>query len=930
MRVLNNAKPGSILHNQEDIPDAWVMVTDIEATEEVYAGTMYMMCVSLPEDCEVQEVGKSHDLMMVEVNKGFKKIAGMVQDSLDAKENILIALAGKCGIGKSTMLPKQILTICHDANVIVVESRRQVCLRNVAYMHSVGGDLGDGRYLDENSVKVCVGTYMIHDEEGVPILPRSYLEQIILGKAAWWDFGMAVCTTGIMEGICTTIEWIPADEVPKLRPKSLVIIFSDWEEKGARYGYCIALAKRMLIKLGLPVIFVMASQSTLVSPWFDFVKEGITRVEQVFIPQTMERDLVDLSLGELRPERYNLICPDRDNFEAIEEWEVALWKLVRVQSVRLLADGGCLLVKVLGRAQCFKLALCFDIWQEEMEAQNQVKLGIKSIPYTGKYWESDSVKKADKAVVWCTDVVTYGHNFPRCRGVISCGLRKVVRYDKTFGVTKLIPVPMSKETTLQLNGRIDRGGRMPGAGFTFIPWDSILCKKRDDLAVERDEGMLLLLLDQSLPKFHTLYELQNMELSNIVGLTTGGDLPYCYLLLNINYALVHGGPKSLWKLKKLMNWVGKKLSLAPVRWRFITHTLLLILCNRHNNLSVQSVINDNFVRFEHYLHRILLYVAFYEGGEDWIIPRVEARWRRHIGLQEYDGESLLEAMEMDKLHKVKPLSGQYGGEGYRSMNFVHKWFSVKTRKKEHGPGTTQTMTCFTQSTGMWMQVVDERTVKRNLNKIGNLISTMKSESFGGPIRGVTRLFAINRWDCLSETEIYQLLLCNTRPLQVARIVWKEEDPQVKVKGALKVAQTIVTKETVCFVDDSLLWRKGDIPLAGYCKCCKLKLKGVRYIYFGGVKGRQVRGNLTGVYEVRDTMAIAHEIGCLLEDWFMKTEMVGVEKKVAVDVTVTTMDNVFLGGGVRTSKGVDVDMLRRAVSNNFEEDSTPAVNFNIVL
>ena len=132
LRFLKNGLPGSLVQTEEDIPDACVMVAEFGKTDEVYEGTMYMSVSQQPEDCEVVEVGKSFDLMMAEVKEGFKNIASMVHGALEAKENILIALAGKCGIGKSTLLPKQILTICHDATVIVVESRRQVCLRNVA------------------------------------------------------------------------------------------------------------------------------------------------------------------------------------------------------------------------------------------------------------------------------------------------------------------------------------------------------------------------------------------------------------------------------------------------------------------------------------------------------------------------------------------------------------------------------------------------------------------------------------------------------------------------------------------------------------------------------------------------------------------------------------------------------------------------------
>ena len=719
------------------------------------------------------------------------------------------------------------------------------------------------------------------------------------------------------------IDRIIGEEPPEVDNMCSVIIFSGCEEKGAHYGYSITLAKQLAKKLAVPIIFIMASQSTLVSPWLEFVKDGIDDIVHLCIPQSMKDDqLCRRTLEQLKPVRYNLVCPQALNLHPMTNWESALFKLVRVQSVRLLEHGGCLIVKCLDKTQCFKLALCYAKWHRQMDDDmEEVSLGIRSIPYTETRENSlQVVGFGKKVVLWCTDVVTYGHNIKNCRGVVSCGLRKVVRYHKTFGVRVLIPMPMSRENALQLYGRINREGENLGAAFTVLPWDSQYRTERDEVGIARDEGLMLELLAQRMKSVRTMFQLQNINICEMPGLTSRADVAYCWNLLNINYALVHGGPSSYPVLKSLMEWVGRKLNHAPVRWRFLAHTIFLIYCNKFDD-TVRCIVQvSESEKHRAALHRVLLYVAFCEGEDEWIMSASEAQWLKYTNERDRSQAALSE-IQQDKVNVVAPRYAEYGGEGYRSMNFLNKWLSVTVTR---GSGQNRLVEIkWFESKKWWRPVMHERTIKRNLTLIGNLIFQMCYGRLGPPIRGATRLTCMHRWDSIENVELCQLVLCNTRPLQVARLCVDEEEQKEKTeKGATRLAQTIVTNEVVCFVDDYLIW--DDLKKwEGYCECSSQDQQKVRYIYFGGVmKKRTKEKGMEGLFEVRDTMAIAHVIGCLLEKWFFKTKMVVKEKKVAVDVVRTRRDRENGLEGEAKAMYLDAEEFKKAVGSKFETECKP--------
>ena len=80
--------------------------------------------------------------------------------------------------------------------------------------------------------------------------------------------------------------------------------------------------------------------------------------------------------------------------------------------------------------------------------------------------------------------------------------------------------------------------------------------------------------------------------------------------------------------------------------------------------------------------------------------------------------------------------------------------------------------------------------------------------------------------------------------------------------------------------------------------------------------------MDGVLQVRDTIAIAHVIGCLLEDWFFKTEMVVEEKKVAAEVVVTKKMRGYGLEGETMTRCVNVKLLKKVAPTQFEVDYNP--------
>ena len=82
----------------------------------------------------------------------------------------------------------------------------------------------------------------------------------------------------------------------------------------------------------------------------------------------------------------------------------------------------------------------------------------------------------------------------------------------------------------------------------------------------------------------------------------------------------------------------------------------------------------------------------------------------------------------------------------------------------------------------------------------------------------------------------------------------------------------------------------------------------RYIYFGVVGKTKVPTKKGDLFRVRETMAVAHEIGCCLEEWFMRTGAHCGTKTLPIDITFEKNES----SGIRTA------LFKQALADAFEE------------
>ena len=73
---------------------------------------------------------------------------------------------------------------------------------------------------------------------------------------------------------------------------------------------------------------------------------------------------------------------------------------------------------------------------------------------------------------------------------------------------------------------------------------------------------------------------------------------------------------------------------------------------------------------------LLLYIAFFEGRGGWLQARWENTWR-DLHNQNFDYDNALWEVRKEMVAgDVQPEMQNYGGEGYRCMNFLNKWMDV--------------------------------------------------------------------------------------------------------------------------------------------------------------------------------------------------------------------------------------------------------------
>jgi len=275
-----------------------------------------------------------------------------------------------------------------------------------------------------------------------------------------------------------------------------------------------------------------------------------------------------------------------------------------------------------------------------------------------------------------------------------------------------------------------------------------------------------------------------------------------------------------------------------------------------------------------------------------------ATWRDRAEGSSQGYTELLEVVRNDR-DEFNSEWGSYGGSGYGLLNWLDAVFFVNVESHQSCPKKQN-----------WGKVFDHLYWKRKLQKVALFCNIFMRKKHGSALvlREVFRLLWGHRWDSITATERVQFALCNTRPLQVAKICSKR---RIDAKGTM-LAKTVVSKKLVCFRDDKLRW-KPEVSV-GSCKCSIEEKKKSRYIYFGQLKERE--STVFGpVFAVAQTFAIAHNIGCELEAWVRRVD-VGGRLLNMVPIVITNPDELSDG---QKCLGVEINRLLEAVAHSFEEE-----------
>lgn len=500
-----------------------------------------------------------------------------------------------------------------------------------------------------------------------------------------------------------------------------------------------------------------------------------------------------------------------------------------------------------------------------------------------------------RGVLFCTDLVMYGHNIPKCRAVLSCGLRKMLQYNKAFGLVLLNTMIMSREEWYQLCGRIDRGKVQRGDAFTFIPVRSGYRPKVNDLTVTYDDTFILSQLADHINEAKNMEKVHEIASSDIAQFGICSQVGYAFELFKVNYCISVEGPTNLVDLKDFMELMTTKLGPAPTRWKMILLQLWLMQMNKPD-----ATREDALPIFERLVLKTLKYVAFTEEPYVWMYSLDEAKWADQvIGGGGTHAADILNHYFQAKSNDDYTL-GEYGGEGYQSMNFLDKLFSISLAP------VTPALRCGCWPGGeRWRQVMPTSLARRKLLEVGNLVSHFVGVNLGykAILRNHFRLLSEDRWENADEEVQIQLALCNTRPLQVAKFTIAPGQTTTP-----HFAKTIVTKQIVFFDDSHLCWNDNQ-KWGGYrCRCAPAKKIRTRFIYFGMLSKRKEPTRKGDLFRVRATMAVAHEIGCCLEEWFIRTGAHLGANSVPMDITHEQND----------SSGIRLDLVKEALDVRFEE------------
>ena len=889
--------------------EKWYEITPVFETLYTLAGTLYFELL-IEEGLRDKAKGPQDEDVVdaKEVDQCFNKIGEIIEEKVKSKTSYVIALSGVCGCGKSTELARIIHKHVPNVTRLIVEPRRKVAINNAIWMHkgkkkhhlsewlASGNDENNFLWPEEydayaSLVDLHVGvTYASKPTEMVVVDKMAVRKEILRRKSHPDDAdGRTVyCTTGTLINIATSVARLQS----KNKCPPIVLIVSDWEDRTMEIAQCLIDFKNMCKKLNCTYVIIMASQAYLDDPWLSWVIDKAKVFGRMFAPS---------SLAEYYKNPERTFCSKRfflhqpSSHNALQVWEEQLFKLTISQCWRLLRIGGCIIVKVVGKSHCFRMARKFNVYQDLLIRDGVLPVDekIESLPFCSSLLPLKQIGKI-RGVLFSTDIIMYGHNLPSCRAVLSCGLRNILQYNKAFGLVVLNTMMISRDEFYQLCGRIDRLKVERGHAFTFISVTSKIRPKMNDLTVTYDDSFILSQLHDLIVTEGNMGKVHNIKSSDLAQFGVCSQMGYAFDLFKVNYCIPVEGPTNLGDMKMMMELLTTKMSPAPTRWKMILLQLWLLQMNKED--ASREVVMD---KFKQLVLKTLKYVAFTEEAYVWMYSMEEATWAdQKRGVDSAHFRGIMEHYNEYKDKYSTSMSG-YGGEGYQSMFFLDDIFSIST-----APISSELRYNNFEGCGNWKQVMPQKLATQKLREVANLVGNFPlTVGAKGVLRSHFRLLTEDRWEYADDAKQIQLVLCNTRPLQVAKFVVEPCDK----KKTQHVAKTIVTKQLVYFDDSRLRW--NDEPYHGYqCRCVPGNKTRTRYIYFGVLAKTKTPTKLGDLFRVRETMAISHEIGCSLEEWFIKTGSHLGPKSVTMDITCEK----------NKSSGIRLDLIEEAFNNSFEE------------
>jgi len=817
------------------------------------------------------------------IQKEIDSLVHSITRKLERKDDVrdeMMVIKGQCGVGKSTIIPFKIMDQGPEGTiVVVVEARKNVAITNHRWMF---GPHDDPPHYDER-MKLCVGrvTPIPGNQNWTDLVQRLCSSDT--SKEIWWT------SIGTVEMVVRYLIRCNRDKAKRWvkggdSKRRIVFVFSDWEEKMPSYGAVIQLVYEYSNQIGRQVMRIMASNAALTGSWRDFIKRGSqVNILDVTIPTTAQEP--DLK-RDTKFSTYNVISPavvnngvnmgnPQPELEPVTNWGESILKITKNVAHSLLHDGGCLLVKATSRAVCVQLVNMLTRWQKSIKKLPRWNR-LQFIPYTAGIDIPTDLKKDSKVVFVVTDIAVFGENFPKCRGVITCGLTLDVCMYKATGTYRVLPRISSLENTFQLFGRIDRMWNNPGLAITIIPRNHPLREEHRTVVIENNDKWMIEILQKKINEFHcsSIVHVNRIRGNELLRLGASGEIDYLRLLLDINYCFSIGGPHSINSIKQLCNlceaW---GVRIKDFRWGVVFTMLFTLLSNQkgEGNQSQWLQVTGNVKKSPH-MERVLtmcfIWMMLIENPKDLVFSRVELEWLEQRNNTQHNRPKKLSPL----LRRYNSLLGEtpktkskWGGTGYQKLNFFLN--NMKTQKKNWGPSGGDGHYKFQLFPNNDLEkIMNPKVHKEVETTIGHgLRFFLLEEASKTPvIRKHFRLLGLPcRWEGISEIMMFQLVMANTRPLQVVKVRNVEKNRPTPKKGI-----TLGGNMNVDIVDfDDLVWNnKVNSSFPAYCSCDVDRRERERFAYFAKVSMKHSSAG-PPVVQVSETIAIAHVIGCMIETWF---------------------------------------------------------------